>query len=192
MKKHLVWGTALMLGAFAPTPFSVPHINLLSPKPVLNGHHDKGNSQKIAPFGAPNMDAKSAAVTTAISGSKLELEIEEYIYHAGEIVVLWTRDPEGRDIAPVMHLPSTSSEIPHANLIHRMQSPCTRDETGCRRGRGGAITFKTTVTLPNLEGDIYLVVRQVMTDRIEEQEDGSVRLDLVYYHQATKLNLVKG
>jgi len=191
MKRILVLGVVLALAAFMPTSLVAPHINLLSPTPVLNGHHSKGRSQKTAPFGAPNIDASAAAVTNAISGSELELEIEEYIYHAGEIVVLWTRDPEGKDIAPVMQLSSSTSEIPHVNLIHRMRSPCRRDETGCLKGTKGAITFKTTVTLPNIEGAVYLVVRQVMTDRMEELADGTISLDRVYYHQAAKLNLVK-
>lgn len=45
--------------------------------------------------------------------------------------------------------------------------------------------------LPDVEGVIILVVRQVMTDKFDNQPDGSISLKRVYYNQAAKLKLIR-
>jgi len=187
--KTLLLGALLSLAGFAPAYFSVPHISLISPKPLLDGYAKNGRAQKVAPFGAPDINALSADSTPATSGGQVELDIDMYVYHAGEIVVLYTTDPTGADIAPAMTLASAQDPIPHKNLMYRQETPCVLEGDKCLRGRKGAMTFKMTVPLPDIEGDIYLVVRQIMTDQIQKMEDGSARLDRVYYHQTAKLSL---
>ena len=48
-----------------------------------------------------------------------------------------------------------------------------------------------SVPLPDVEGEIILVVRQVMRDKMDETDDGGILLTRVYYHQAAKLDLVR-
>ena len=51
--------------------------------------------------------------------------------------------------------------------------------------------IRTKVPLPDIEGTILLVVRQVMTDKLDPMPDGTVSLKRIYYHQAAKLKLVR-
>ena len=95
--------------------------------------------------------------------------------------MLYTTDPEGADIEPAWLIPKIGAEIPHANLLHKGQTP----------GRNESNIYRASITLPDVEGEIYLVVRQVMHDKFDVNDDGTVSLARVYYHQAAKLNLVK-
>ena len=156
------------------------HIDLLSPTPLLDGKAMQYRALKDAPFGAPGVDALAAPATVFHAGSMIEIEVEVYVYHPGEIVVLYTLDPEGKDLAPAMSIPTADTPIPHHNLIFRMGTPDKEE---------GPI-FRAQIQLPDIEGTIYLVVRQVMTDKLDAMEDGSVSLRRIYYHQATKLELV--
>lgn len=164
--------------------FSFPafaHIELLSPLPLLNSREVDRSALKSPPFGAPGVDVASAPATTLKAGSVLEIEVEVYVYHPGDIVVLYTTDPEGSDIVPAWVIPEMGAEIPHSNLLHKGKTP----------GRGESNIYRAQVTLPDTLGVIYLVVRQVMHDKFDVNDDGTVNLARVYYHQATKLNLVK-
>lgn len=163
------------------------HIDLISPKPLLSGRTDRGRTQKVAPFGAPGIDPATAPSTEVESGSVLKLDLNHYVYHPGEMVVLWTTDPEGKDVMPVMSIPSMETPIPHNNWLAGMTAPCS-EETGCKVARTD-IPFSMWVKLPEVKGDIYLVVRQVMHDKFDQMDDGSVGLSRIYYHQAAKLTL---
>ncbi len=157
------------------------HIDLKSPTPLLDGKAQAFRALKQPPFGAPGVDVLAAPVTVFHKGSMIEIEVEVYVYHPGEIVVLYTLDSEGKDVAPAMSIPTADTPIPHHNLIFRMKTP-DKDEGS---------TFRAQFQLPDIEGTIYLVVRQVMTDKLDPMEDGSVSLKRIYYHQAAKLELVK-
>lgn len=167
---------------FALAPAVPAHIDLLSPKPLLHGKAMDMTALKAPPFGAPGVDAGAAPVAaTAAAGGTIDVEINMYVYHPGEVVFQWTRDPDGADIEPVWSIPGEGAEIPHANLLHSVPVP----------GRDEDPLIRTSVPLPDVEGEIYLVVRQVMHDKMDALPDGSISLARVYYHQAAKLNLVR-
>ncbi|MEE8295287.1 MAG: hypothetical protein V3R64_06210 [Sphingomonadales bacterium] len=173
--------TLVLIGAFLGSSSALAHIELLSPLPLLNSREGNESALKSPPFGAPNVDPELAPATTVKSGSILDIEVEVYVYHPGDIVVLFTTDPEGTDIEPAWKIPKMGARIPHTNLLHKGKTP-DRDESNI---------YRASVQLPNIEGVIYLVVRQVMHDKFDANPDGTVSLARVYYHQATKLNLVK-
>lgn len=163
------------------------HIDLLSPKPLLGGVEGR-NALKAPPFGAPEVDVAAAAATEVKSGSIIDVEINVFIYHSGSIVVLYTTDLYGGDVEPVYEVASIDAEIPHNNLLAKVETPCPLKP--CKSGRAGASTFTIPVKLPEITGDVFLVVRQVMTDKLDISDDGTVGLGRVYYHQAAKLHLV--
>jgi len=165
------------------------HIDLIKPKPMMDGYALDRQALKVAPFGTPFFDVVAAEATQVKAGSEIEVEIDVYIIHPGEIIISYTRDMEGRDVMPVMKIDSMDSEVVHKNMLHRGTSPCPEDNCKARRAQG--VKYKTRVKLPDMEGDLILVVRQLMTDKLDQQQDGSVSLKRVYYHQAAKLHLVK-
>ena len=166
------------------------HVELLFPPPMLAGKIG-GNALKVAPFGAPNIDVSEAPLTTLLAGSTLTIEFETFIYHPGETVVLYTTDPEGKDVMPAMELESMDAEIPHNNLLYRQETPCRLVNGVCGRGSAGATTSSAEITLPNITGEVYLVVRQVMHDKFDRMAGGRISLKRIYYHQASRLNLVR-
>jgi hypothetical protein len=126
------------------------------------------------------------------SGETINLKIETYVYHPGNIVFLWTRDFEGKDMEPAWEIASMDTPIPQTNFLGSIETPCIKDmDSNCLRGRKGTTVLDVPVTLPDIEGEIILVVRQVMTDKLDLNDDGSVSLKRIYYHQATKINLVR-
>ncbi len=164
--------------------FSLPasaHIDLLTPTPLLDGKAMNFKALKNQPFGAPGVDVAAAPATDVQAGSVIEIEVEVYVFHPGEIVVLYTRDLSGQDVAPALELAAEGDDIPHYNLLYKGRTP----------GPGEGNRFRASVQLPDIEGEIILVVRQVMHDKIDVLDDGRVSLKRVYYHQAAKLNLVK-
>jgi len=171
----------VLFGAFLGSSSAFAHIDLLNPPPLFSSKHGDTLDLKSPPFGAPNVDPELAPATTVKSGSILNIEVEVYVYHPGDIVVLFTTDPEGANIEPAWEIPKMGARIPHTNLLHKGKTP-DRDESNI---------YRASVQLPNVEGVIYLVVRQVMHDKFDANPDGTVSLARVYYHQATKLNLVK-
>lgn len=171
----------VLLGAFFISIPALAHIDLLTPPPLLDSREDDRNALKSPPFGAPGVDVAAAPATTLKAGSVLDIEVEFYVYHPGDIVVLYTTDLEGKDLEPAWEIPRMGAEIPHTNLLYKGKAP-GRDERNIYRAR---------ITLPDIEGEIILVVRQVMHDKFDVNDDGTVSLARVYYHQATKLNLVK-
>ena len=181
--RPLTAGLALALFAL-PAALSAPvsaHIDLISPEPLMGGRAMIYRALKIAPFGAPRVDVIAAPATTVKAGSLLEVEIEIYVYHPGEIVFLYTEDLTGADMEPAYLLAGPERPIPHRNLIHRLDVP----------PRGQHERVSTKVRLPDIEGTILLVVRQVMTDKLDPMPDGTVSLKRIYYHQAAKLELVR-
>ncbi len=166
---------------------AIAHIDLLSPPPLLGGV-EGGNALKAAPFGAPEVDVALAEATVVKSGSVIELEISVFIYHPGDIVVLYTTDLSGADVEPVYEVASIDAVIPHNNLLAKVTTPCPL--VNCRPSREAASVFKLSVQLPEITGDVILVVRQVMTDKLDIEDDGTVGLGRVYYHQAAKLHLI--
>lgn len=170
---------AVMMVAGSATP-SLAHIDLKSPEPLLNGHAGNMRALKDAPFGAKRIDVAAAPATTVQAGSVIELDVEHYVYHPGTVVVLYTIDPSGADVMPAYSIPEDGAAIPHTNLLAEFPVP----PRGTKRQ-----TYR--VTLPDIEGTIILVVRQVMHDKFDKMPDGSVSLKRVYYHQAAKLELVK-
>jgi hypothetical protein len=185
--------TLALTGLFAAfTMPAIAHIDLLSPKPLLDGKAQKFRALKQQPFGAPGIDVAAAEATTFHSGQAIDVKVDSYVYHPGEIVFLWTRDFAGRDQEPAWEIANMETPIPHTNFLGSIESPCVEGEDGkCLRGRKGQSILDTTVTLPDVEGEIILIVRQVMTDKLDIQNDGSVSLKRIYYHQAAKINLVK-
>ena len=180
--------TSLLAGFTLPV---TAHIDVLSPKPLLDGKAQMFRALKQQPFGAPGVDVAAADAHTFYSSQTIDLKIDSYVYHPGNIVFLWTRDFEGKDQEPAWSIPSENAEIPLHNYLGQVESPCVDNgEGGCLRGRRGKAIIDTQVTLPDVEGEIILVVRQVMTDKFDKQEDGSVGLKRIYYHQAIKINLV--
>lgn len=178
---------AALLSAFA-MPFAMPfaapvsaHINLLSPEPLMGGKAKFFRALKKPPFGAPGVDVAAAPATTAPAGGTIDIEVEVYVFHPGEIVVSWTRDFSGADVAPVYAIPGPDAPIPHANVLYSGPVPA----------RGSEQVFRASVPLPDVEGEIILVVRQVMHDKMDKTDDGGISLKRVYYHQAAKLNLVR-
>lgn len=157
------------------------HIDLLSPAPLLHGKAGDRRALKVPPFGAPGVDVAAAPATEVKSGSVIDVDIEMYVYHPGEIVFLWTRDFTGADVEPAYEIPSMDTPIPHHNLLQEIKT----------RPRGSDPMYHAQVQLPDVEGDIILVVRQVMHDKFDVNADGSVGLTRIYYHQAAKLRLVK-
>lgn len=157
------------------------HIDLLSPKPLLDGKAMNYKALKQAPFGAPGVDIASAPATMANAGGTIDIEVEVYVFHPGEIVVSWTRDFSGADVAPAYQLASPDAPIPHANKLFSGPVPA----------RDAEQVFRASVPLPDVEGEIILVVRQVMHDKMDATDDGGVSLTRVYYHQAAKLELVR-
>lgn len=162
------------------------HIDLISPPPLLGGA-EGGHALKAAPFGAPNVNIAEVTPTMVKSGSEIELDIDVFIYHPGNIVVLYTTDMSGSDVDPVYEISNLTDEVPHNNFLARIKTPCPLQS--CKPGRKAASRFKMKVTLPEITGDVILVVRQVMTDKLDKEKDGSVGLGRVYYHQAAKLHL---
>lgn len=160
---------------------ALAHIDLLSPEPLMDGRAMNMRALKVAPFGAPGLDVIGAPATTVKAGALLEVEIVVYVYHPGEIVFLYTEDLSGADMEPAYQIAGPERSIPHHNLIHRVDVP--------PRGRHKMI--RTKVPLPDIEGTILLVVRQVMTDKLDHMPDGTVSLKRIYYHQAAKLKLVR-
>ena len=179
-QKNLLWGFALLIMLLAEFPASA-HIDLLSPTPLLDGRAMNSTALKNLPFGAPGVDVKGAPATTVRAGSLIEIKAEVYVYHPGDIVVLYTTDLAGGDMEPAWSIPHEGAEIPHFNLLYKGPVPDPEE--------GNIFTAK--VQLPDIEGEIVLVVRQVMFDKMDLEDDGSVSLRRVYYHQAAKLNLVK-
>jgi len=165
------------------------HIALLSPAPLLDGFTDRGRTLKVPPFGAPGIDVVAAPSTPMKAGATIDVKLDAYVYHPGYIVALWTRDPEAKDLPLILSIPSQSSPIPHGNLLTTVDTPC-HPVDGCKIQRK-SVPFTFQVTLPDVEGEIYLVIRQVMYDKFDVQDDGSVDLRRIYYHQASKLNLSK-
>jgi len=157
------------------------HIDLKAPAPILSGRAQDFQALKSPPFGAPGVDIAAASATTVKAGSVIDIRVEVYVYHPGDIVVLYTTDPEGRDIEPAWSIPHEGADIPFHNLLYMGKTP-DHDDTDI---------FEASVPLPDIEGEIYLVVRQVMHDKFDKMEDGSVSLRRVYYHQAAKLKLVR-
>jgi hypothetical protein len=157
------------------------HINLLSPKPLMGGKAKFFRALKKPPFGAPGVDIAAAPATSAQAGGTIDIEVQVYIFHPGEIVVSWTRDYTGADVAPVYRIPARDAPIPHANLLYSGPVPA----------RDAEQVFRASVPLPDVEGSIILVVRQVMHDKMDATDDGDISLRRVYYHQAAKLELVR-
>ena len=160
---------------------AVAHIDLISPRPLLDGKAMEHSALKVPPFGAPEVDVAAAPATTVKAGSEIDLEAEIYVFHPGEVVVLWTRDFDGADVEPAWEIPKPNAPIPHHNKLYAGRTP-SPDEGKMWRAR---------VTLPDVEGEIILVVRQIMHDKFDRNADGSVSLGRIYYHQAAKLNLVR-
>lgn len=157
------------------------HIDLISPTPILDGKANHKTALKHPPFGAPNVDINQVASTKVKSGSELSIKVDMYIYHPGEIVILYTKDLTGSNIQPVYEIPHINAPIPHHNLLGRVA--ISNDK--------GQKHITANVKLPEIEGEIILVVRQIMHDKFDNNSDGSVGLSRVYYHQAAKLLLVK-
>lgn len=179
MKLKFWLGIFFGINFFSGPAFS--HIDLLDPPSLMEARALGGVALKSPPFGAPGMDVTSAPAKTVKAGSILEIKLEVYVYHPGDIVVLYTTDPEGADIEPTWEIPEMGAEIPYTNLLHKGKVPDKNQGT----------FYTAQVPLPDFEGEIYLVVRQVMHDKFDINDDGTVSLARVYYHQATKLNLVK-
>lgn len=168
----LLWAVAAPVSA---------HINLLSPRPLMDGKAMDHRALKQAPFGAPGVDVAAAPATKATAGGSIDIEVEIYVFHRGEIVVSWTRDFTGADVAPVYRIPGPDALIPHVNILYSGPVP----------DRDAEQVFRASVPLPDVEGDIILVVRQVMRDKMDPADGGGISLSRVYYHQAAKLELVK-
>lgn len=186
MMKKILLSSLMVLGGMAS---SQAHINLISPPPLMGGHGLDDTSLKVAPFGAPGVDAEEVEALKVTSGSELELVIDGYVTHPGYIVVSYTTDIYGSDLPPIKSIPDYDTPIPHKNMLLKVPSPCPNGNCKARRVEDNIL--KTKVRLPNIEGVIMLVVRQVMTDKYDNQADGSISLKRVYYHQAAKLNLVR-
>lgn len=165
------------------------HIDLISPKPMMDGYALEGQALKMAPFGAPFFDVAAAEALEVKSGSEIDVEMDVYVIHPGEILISYTTDMSGADVMPVMKIASMDSVVEHKNMLHIGPAPCPQDNCKPRRYQGAK--YKARVKLPDVEGDIILVVRQFMTDKMDQQKDGSVSLKRVYYHQAAKLHLSK-
>ena len=165
-------------------PLAAPasaHIDLLEPKPLMDGKAMNYRALKQAPFGAPGVDVAAAPATTARAGGTIDIEVEVYVFHPGEIVVSWTRDFSGADVDPVYAIPGPDAPIPHVNFLYSGPVP----------DRDAEQVFRASVPLPDVEGEIILVVRQVMRDKMDPTDDGGISLARVYYHQAAKLELVR-
>lgn len=178
--------------ALALVALSLPataHIALLSPTPLVDGTTDRGRVLKVAPFGAPGIDLEAAPAIPMTSGATIDVNLDVYIYHPGDIVALWTRDPEAKDLPLVLSLPSIDTPITHNNLLASVQTPC-HPVDGCKIQRK-SIPLSFQVTLPDVEGEIFLVIRQVMHDKFDVRDDGSLDLRRIYYHAASKLSLSK-
>jgi len=167
------------------------HINLVSPPPLMSGHGLDDTALKAAPFGAPDVDVAAAKATNFKAGSMIDIDLEVYKIHPGEIVIFYTRDFEGEDVEPTYELASIKTPIPYKNLLLQAAAPCS-PKVGCVTGTKSDQHFKASVKLPDIEGDIILVIRQVMRDKmIVDEDNGEVDLSEVYYHQAAKLHLTK-
>jgi hypothetical protein len=166
------------------------HIDLLSPKPLMSGHAMDEVALKAPPFGAPLVDAEAAPAQIAASGSEIDILLDVYKVHPGEIVVSYTQDLTGESAYPVYEIDNIRTPIPHTNVLLQAAAPCSPVD-GCATAAAGAAQFKATVTLPDIEGDMILIVRQVMRDKMVIAEDDSVDLSQTYYHQAAKLHLVR-
>lgn len=175
-----IFPMAAMAGMLISVPASA-HIDLLTPVPLLDGKAMDYKALKSPPFGAPGVDVRAAPAATVKAGSMIEVRAEVYVYHPGEIVVLYTTEMEGGDIEPAWSIPDQGAEIPHYNLLYKGPVPDPEDSN----------IFEALVQLPDIEGEIILVVRQVMHDKFDVMKDGSVSLKRVYYHQGAKLKLVK-
>jgi|GEM_PF-1136502 len=167
------------------------HIDLISPAPLQDGHAYDGNALKAPPFGAPDVDGLTAPAKTVAAGSVIEVEVNVYKLHPGEIVISYTRDLTGEDAYPPYEIASIKTPIPHTNVLLQAAAPCS-NSVGCTTGAPADEPFRAKVTLPDIEGDIMLIARQVMRDKMIVNDDGSVDLSEVYYHQAAKLHLVRG
>ncbi|WP_181040171.1 hypothetical protein [Paremcibacter congregatus] len=186
MLNKILWTVALI---FTFTATAQAHIDLVSPKPLMGGHGMDDTTLKVAPFGAPGVDVEEADALTVKAGSELELVIDGYVTHPGYIVVSYTTDLYGQDVMPIRSIPDYNTPIPHKNILMKIASPCP--EGNCKPRRVKDNVLKTKVKLPDVTGDIILVVRQVMTDKFDNQPDGSISLKRIYYHQGAKLKLVR-
>ena len=181
---------AACLAALMGTAPASAHINLTSPTPLMDGHAFEETALKAAPFGAPGVEIMDAKATTYEAGAVIDLVLDIYKIHPGELVVSYTRDAEGEDVFPVYDLPSIKTPIPHVNTLLQVAAPCNAD-VGCATAAPGVMDYHLQVKLPDTTGDIILVVRQVMRDKMHVADDGSVDLSEAYYHQAAKLHLVE-
>ncbi|MCJ9427918.1 hypothetical protein [Kordiimonas marina] len=187
MKKRFL---AVLPGLMLISLPAMAHIDLITPKPLMSGHGLHDTALKAAPFGAPGVDAASAKPTVVKAGSTIDLRLKVYKVHPGEIVVSYTRDMEGEDVFPVYDIASLKTPIPHKNVLLQASAPCS-PTVGCTSAASDAPEFHAQVKLPDIEGDIILVVRQVMRDKVHVAADGSADLSEAYYHQAAKLRLVR-
>lgn len=185
--KHL--SRLICLWLFATSAVAEAHIALLSPTALMDGTTDRGRVLKVPPFGAPGIDLEAAPAIDMKSGATIDVVLDVYIYHPGDIVALWTRDPEAKDLPLVLSIASIDTPITHNNMLTSVTTPCHPID-GCKIQRK-SIPFSFPVTLPDVEGEIFLVIRQVMHDKFDVREDGSVDLRRIYYHAASKLNLSK-
>ncbi|MFC4349257.1 hypothetical protein ACFO5Q_15500 [Kordiimonas lipolytica] len=188
MKPHYFLAAAMAAPLAAPAASA--HIDLISPTPLQDGHAYDGNALKAAPFGAPDVDGMTAPSHTVEAGSVIDVEVNVYKLHPGEIVISYTRDLTGEDAYPVYEIASIKTPIPHTNVLLQAAAPCS-NSVGCTTGAPADEPFRAKVKLPDIEGDIMLIARQVMRDKMIVNDDGSVDLSEVYYHQAAKLHLVR-
>jgi hypothetical protein len=182
---------ASLLLTATPTLTASAHIDMLSPKPLLHGKALKGRALKQAPFGAPSIDVAAAPAIEAKAGSTIEVSLDVYIFHPGTMTAQYTTDMTGGDLMPAMKVLSAGNAHPFPNLLTTKPIPCNRvkGKRGCQK-----LTepFKMEVTLPDVEGDVILVVRQIMDDKLHfDPVTGDVNLSRVYYHQAAKFHLTK-
>lgn len=167
------------------------HIDMLSPTPLLHGRALKGRALKQAPFGAPGIDVAAAPAHEAKAGSTITVELDVYVFHPGTMVAQYTTDMNGADMAPAMKVLSAGNAHPFPNLLTTKAIPCNRikGKRGCQK-----LTepFKMDVTLPDVEGDVIMVIKQVMDDKLHfDPVTGDVDLSRVYYYQAAKFHLTK-
>jgi len=179
--RALFWFLLIWYASIMP---AYSHISLVSPVPIMDGYTFNGAALKAPPFGAPGVDIELVAPAVVTSGARIAIDVDVYVNHPGEIVVLYTSDVSGKEVFPVLRIPASEGpvldNIPHENLLFRAPTPKVKGER-----------LKVSVQLPPLKGEIILVVRQVMLDKVVVDADkGEVDLSQVYYHQAAKLYLV--
>ena len=180
-----------LLFATSPILTANAHIDMLSPKPLLHGKANKGRALKNAPFGAPGIDVAAAPAHQAKAGSTITVSLDVYVFHPGTMTAQFTTDMTGADLAPAMAVLSSGNAHPFPNLLTTKAIPCNRKK-GVRGCQKLTEPFTMDVTLPDVEGDVVLVIRQVMDDKLHfDPATGDVNLSRVYYHQAAKFHLSK-